>query len=92
MIRGVKIVSIPVRNQDVALKFYTEQMGFKVATDQHFGRGNGGLNCSFRALILRSPSLRLRVMKTGLAVFSRSPSGAMTWLQRQKLLSPKVWN
>src|SRR5271154_3940728 len=39
MIRGVKIVSIPVRNQDLALKFYTEQIGFKVATDQHFGPG-----------------------------------------------------
>ena len=39
MIRGVKIVSIPVRNQDVVLKFYTEKMGFKVATDQHFGAG-----------------------------------------------------
>ena len=37
MIRGVKIVSIPVRNQDASLKFYTEKMGFKVATDQHFG-------------------------------------------------------
>jgi catechol 2,3-dioxygenase-like lactoylglutathione lyase family enzyme len=41
MIRGVKIVSIPVRNQDVALKFYTEKMGFKVATDQPFGPGHG---------------------------------------------------
>ncbi len=39
MIRGVKIVSIPVRNQDVALKFYTEKVGFKVATDQPFGPG-----------------------------------------------------
>ena len=39
MIRGVKIVSIPVSDQDVALKFYTEQMGFKVATDQAFGPG-----------------------------------------------------
>ena len=39
MIRGVKIVSIPVRNQDVALKFYTEKLGFKVATDQPFGPG-----------------------------------------------------
>ena len=39
MIRGVKIVSIPVRNQDVALKFYTEKIGFKVATDQPFGPG-----------------------------------------------------
>jgi predicted enzyme related to lactoylglutathione lyase len=39
MIRGIKIVSIPVRNQDVALKFYTEKMGFKVATDQPMGNG-----------------------------------------------------
>ena len=39
MIRGIKIVSIPVSNQDRALKFYTEKMGFKVATDQAFGGG-----------------------------------------------------
>ena len=39
MIRGVKIVSIPVSNQDVALQFYTEKVGFKVATDQPFGPG-----------------------------------------------------
>jgi catechol 2,3-dioxygenase-like lactoylglutathione lyase family enzyme len=39
MIRGIKIVSIPVRNQDVSLKFYTEKMGFKVATDQPMGNG-----------------------------------------------------
>jgi catechol 2,3-dioxygenase-like lactoylglutathione lyase family enzyme len=39
MIRGVKIVSIPVSNQDVSLKFYTEKLGFKVATDQAFGPG-----------------------------------------------------
>jgi len=36
MIRGVKIVSIPVSNQDASLKFYTEKLGFKVATDQPF--------------------------------------------------------
>lgn len=39
MIRGIKIVSIPVRNQDASLKFFTEKLGFKVATDQHFGEG-----------------------------------------------------
>lgn len=39
MLRGIKIVSIPVRNQDVSLKFYTEKMGFKVATDQPMGDG-----------------------------------------------------
>jgi catechol 2,3-dioxygenase-like lactoylglutathione lyase family enzyme len=36
VIRGVKIISIPVRNQDVSLKFYTEKLGFKVATDQPY--------------------------------------------------------
>jgi catechol 2,3-dioxygenase-like lactoylglutathione lyase family enzyme len=39
MIRGVKIVSIPVKDQDAALKFYTEKLGFKVATDQEMGPG-----------------------------------------------------
>jgi catechol 2,3-dioxygenase-like lactoylglutathione lyase family enzyme len=34
MIRGIKFVGIPVGNQDVALKFYTEQLGLKVVTDQ----------------------------------------------------------
>jgi catechol 2,3-dioxygenase-like lactoylglutathione lyase family enzyme len=36
MIRGISLVSIPVRNQDVALKFYTEKLGFKVLTDQPY--------------------------------------------------------
>jgi len=36
MIRGIKFVGIPVHNQDAALKFYTETMGFKVVTDQPF--------------------------------------------------------
>lgn len=36
MIRGIKFVGIPVRDQDVALKFYTESLGMKVTTDQPF--------------------------------------------------------
>ena len=36
MIRGIKFVGIPVRDQDVALKFYTEALGLKVTTDQPF--------------------------------------------------------
>ncbi|MFZ0306336.1 MAG: VOC family protein [Terracidiphilus sp.] len=36
MIRGIKFMSIPVRDQDAALKFYTEALGFKVVTDQPF--------------------------------------------------------
>jgi catechol 2,3-dioxygenase-like lactoylglutathione lyase family enzyme len=36
MIRAIKFVSIPVRDQDTSLKFFTEKVGFKVATDQPF--------------------------------------------------------
>jgi predicted enzyme related to lactoylglutathione lyase len=37
MIRQVKFVSIPTRDQDRALAFWTEKVGFKVATDQPMG-------------------------------------------------------
>jgi len=36
MITHVKFVGIPSRDQARALKFYTEQVGFTVATDQPF--------------------------------------------------------
>jgi predicted enzyme related to lactoylglutathione lyase len=36
MITHVKFVSIPTRDQDPALAFYTEKLGFKVASDQPF--------------------------------------------------------
>ena len=36
MIRGIKFVSVPVKDQDVALKFWTEKLGLKVSTDQTF--------------------------------------------------------
>jgi predicted enzyme related to lactoylglutathione lyase len=36
MITHLKFVSIPVRDQDRALAFYTEKLGFRVATDQPF--------------------------------------------------------
>jgi predicted enzyme related to lactoylglutathione lyase len=36
MIRRVKFVSIPVADQQRALKFYTEKLGFDILTDQPF--------------------------------------------------------
>src|SRR5215472_3015321 len=36
MLRGIKFVGVPVKNQDVSLQFYTEALGMKVATDQPF--------------------------------------------------------
>jgi len=37
MIKGVKFISIPVRDQEKSLRFYTEQLGFSIETDQKFG-------------------------------------------------------
>ena len=36
MIKRIKFVGIPVRDQDRALAFYTEKLGFRVLTDQQF--------------------------------------------------------
>ncbi|HMA50159.1 MAG TPA: VOC family protein [Magnetospirillaceae bacterium] len=37
MIKQLKFAGIPTRDQDRALKFWTEQVGFRVATDQPMG-------------------------------------------------------
>lgn len=37
MIRQLKFVSIPTRDQEKALAFWTGKMGFKVSTDQPMG-------------------------------------------------------
>src|SRR5881392_2146823 len=36
MIKHLKFVSIPVRDQNRALEFYTEKLGFTIITDQPF--------------------------------------------------------
>jgi predicted enzyme related to lactoylglutathione lyase len=36
MIKQIKFVSIPVADQDRALDFYTEKLGFTIITDQPF--------------------------------------------------------
>ena len=36
MIKAIKFVTIPVRNQDLALDFYTKKLGFRVITDSPF--------------------------------------------------------
>ena len=36
MIKGIKFVGVPVRNQDTALEFYTNKLGFSITTDQPF--------------------------------------------------------
>jgi len=39
MIKAIKFASIPVKDQDKALKFYTHSLGFGIVTDQPMGPG-----------------------------------------------------
>jgi len=55
MIKSLKFASIPTRDQDRALKFFTEQVGFQVATDQQF-------NETQRWIELRIPGADTRVV------------------------------
>jgi predicted enzyme related to lactoylglutathione lyase len=36
-IAQIRTITVPVSDQDVALKFYTDTLGFEVKTDQSFG-------------------------------------------------------
>ena len=58
MIRRLKFASIPVRDQDRALDFYVNQLGFAVQTDQPMGPGK-------RWIEIRPPK-----GDTGLALFT----------------------
>jgi len=56
--KKVKFVSIPVRNQDKALAFWTQKMGLQVVTDQAMGLGQ------------RWIELKVLGAQTGLALFT----------------------
>lgn len=59
MIKGIKFVSVPVRDQDRALDFYTKKLGFVVATDQPFNDTQRWIELRIRgsdtALVLFTP-------------------------------------
>jgi len=55
MIKQIKFVSIPVANQNRALDFYTEKLGFTIITDQPFDEKQ-------RWIELRIPKAETRVV------------------------------
>jgi len=55
MIKGIKFVNIPVADQQRALAFYTEKLGFTVATNQPMGPGGA------RWIELKIPGAETRV-------------------------------
>jgi predicted enzyme related to lactoylglutathione lyase len=58
MIKSIKFASIPVRDQDKALEFYTKKLGFTVFTDQPMGPGQRWIELSIPGA------------KTGLVLFT----------------------
>jgi catechol 2,3-dioxygenase-like lactoylglutathione lyase family enzyme len=59
MIKSIKFVTVPVRNQDASLKFYTEKLGFRIHTDQPFGETQ------------RWIELRIGKAETGFVLFTK---------------------
>jgi catechol 2,3-dioxygenase-like lactoylglutathione lyase family enzyme len=58
MIKGIKFIGVPVRDQDRALEFYTKKLGLAIVTDQPF-------NDKQRWIELRIPG-----SDTGLVLFT----------------------
>jgi predicted enzyme related to lactoylglutathione lyase len=58
MIKHIKFATIPVRDQDQAIEFYTRKLGFTVFTDQPMGPGH------------RWIELNIPGSKTGLVLFT----------------------
>ena len=48
MITHIKFVSVPTRDQDRALKFWTEQVGFTLLTDQPFSHSQRWIELKVR--------------------------------------------
>jgi catechol 2,3-dioxygenase-like lactoylglutathione lyase family enzyme len=65
MIRGVKFVSITVTDQDRALAFYTEKLGFRLSTDQPFNAEQRWIELSIPGAGTRVVLFRMNEAKAG---------------------------
>ena len=61
MTEGIEMVGVYVRDQDEALKFYADKLGFRVHTDVR----NGDYRWLIGAALRREPSFQLGLMVPG---------------------------
>jgi catechol 2,3-dioxygenase-like lactoylglutathione lyase family enzyme len=66
MIKAVKFVSIPVKDQNTALDFYTRKLGFQILTDQPFDGGQRWIELSIpgaetRVVLFTPPGHEMRI-------------------------------
>ena len=69
MIKAVKLVSIPVRDQDRAVRFYTEKLGFQIFTDQPFDGKQRWIELRIAGSETKVVLFTPRDMRTGPALF-----------------------
>ena len=84
MVRGIKFVGIPVRDQDVSLKFYTEALNLKVVTDQPFTDRQRWIELLIPGAETGLVSTRPKVTRGASESFSQLPFGVTTCSQPPK--------
>jgi len=92
MIKRIKFLGIPVRDQDRALKFYTEILGFRLLTDQQFSESQRWIELSIPGADTGSRSSRQRVTKTGSGPLSTHPGKWITSTKPTPSCKGKEWN
>src|SRR5258706_500550 len=107
MITQMKFASVPVHDQDRALAFFTEKLGFKVATDQPMGPGRPIRVTSpgrrRRRFLVLNPEYKLEStlassvfspstrLSPQSAVLSTSPQSSVLSPRPSALVSPGKW-
>ena len=87
MSQGVQVVGLYVRDQDEALAFYVEKLGFRVHTDAQNG--------SFRWLTVQhpeQPSLQLGLFKPQAPVLDEATAQTMSEVVAKGAMPPLVLN
>lgn len=85
MSQGVEVVGLYVRNQDEALAFYTEKVGFRVHTDVRNG--------DYRWLTVQhpeQPSFQLGLFKPGPPVLDEATAQAIAAIVAKGAMPPLV--
>ncbi len=69
MLKFIQTITVPVRNQDQALDFYVNKLGFEKTSDQDMGDGS-------RWLVVQPPNTQTGIMlATGPSVEGKQPGG-----------------
>ena len=92
MIRGVKFLGICVSDQDRALAFYTQKLGFTIQTDQPFEGGQRWIELGIPGANTGVVLLRRKAMRIGSVLSSTPRCGRTTSRRLTRSSRPRAWN